>query len=131
MCQRDSAGTFPRSREETRDEPVDTYQQLVYGLGVSDVVGRHGERLSAGDDELFSWAASGAGQGFGVFPELRVTHLILARRLGHGYFLRLTHDHAFSHSVLRYLLTGAKPRRVDLSESEPNPVRPCAIAPSW
>jgi glycosyltransferase involved in cell wall biosynthesis len=92
------------------------YYQLVDRLGVSDIIGRHGHRLFSGDDDLISWAASGLGQGFGLFPELRVTHLILATRLKHGYFLRLIYDHRFSHCVLRYLLMGVRSRRVELWE---------------
>lgn len=48
--------------------------------------------------------------GFGIFPELRVTHLISAARVQREYFLRLVRAHRFSHAVLRYLLHGTKPR---------------------
>jgi hypothetical protein len=39
-----------------------------------------------------------------------VTHLIPAGRLNRDYFLRLTGDHAFSQSILGYLLTGDRPQ---------------------
>ena len=91
------------------------YQRLVDRLGVSDVVGRHGQRLFSGDDDLFSWAAADVGKEFGLFPELRVTHLISAHRLVHDYFVRLVHDHTFSHSVLCHLLSGVTPQRLSLS----------------
>jgi hypothetical protein len=67
--------------------------------------------LFSGEDDLFSWAAAADGRGFGIFPELRITHLISAGRLNRGYFVRLIHDHAFSHGVLSYLLAGLPPRR--------------------
>lgn len=86
------------------------YRQLIADLGVIEIVGRHGNRLFAGDDDLFSWAAASEGMRFGVFPELGVLHLIPADRLSHDYFVRLCHDHAFSHAVLRFLLTGDKPQ---------------------
>jgi hypothetical protein len=70
--------------------------------------------LFCGEDDVFSWASVGGGQGFGVFPELRITHLILAGRLNQRYFLRLIHDQAFSHGVLHYLLAGIQQRRIDL-----------------
>jgi glycosyltransferase involved in cell wall biosynthesis len=89
------------------------YQQLLDRLDVSQVVDRRGAKLFSGGDDLFSWASVGAGLGFGIFPELRVKHLMLAKRLNHAYFLRLSRDHSFSHGVLRYLLTGAKPRKID------------------
>jgi hypothetical protein len=37
--------------------------------------------------------------------------LIGARRLTQEYFLRLIYYHAFTHAILRYLMTGEMPRR--------------------
>jgi len=85
------------------------YRQLVDQLNVTTVLGRRGQQLFAGEDNIFSWASVRAGQGFGLFPELRVTHLISAGRLTQRYFLRLIHGHAFSHGVLNYLLMGVHP----------------------
>jgi glycosyltransferase involved in cell wall biosynthesis len=90
------------------------YRQLVADLGVTDVLDRRGERLFAGGDDLFSHAATKVAMGFGVFPELRITHLISASRLKQQYFLRLIHDHALSHSVLAYMFDGIQPRRINL-----------------
>jgi glycosyltransferase involved in cell wall biosynthesis len=88
-------------------------QQFVETLNVAAVLGRRGQRLFCGEDNVFSWASAGAGQGFGVFPELRVTHLISAERLNQRYFLRLINDHTFSNGVLGYLLAGIQQRRID------------------
>ena len=60
------------------------------------ILDRNGEQLFAGGDDVFSWACVGGGQGFGLFPDLRVTHLISAARLTRRYYLRLIHDHALS-----------------------------------
>jgi len=89
------------------------YERLLDALGVSDVVDRQGQRLFSGGDDLFSWAAAGIGLGFGLFPRLRLTHLIGASRLELPYFLRLTHDHIYSHAVLKFRLSGTQPRRID------------------
>jgi glycosyltransferase involved in cell wall biosynthesis len=88
--------------------------QLVADLGNAAVLDRRGERLFCGGDDVFSWAAAEVGLGFAVFPELRITHLILARRLNQQYLLRLIRDKAFSNGVLDYLLTGTQQRRIDL-----------------
>jgi glycosyltransferase involved in cell wall biosynthesis len=89
------------------------YCQLLERLDLAPVLGRTGSQLFAGDDDLVSWAAVAAGADFGVFPQLRVTHLILASRLSRSYFVRLIRDHAFSHGILQYRLRGVRPRRID------------------
>jgi glycosyltransferase involved in cell wall biosynthesis len=87
--------------------PIATaYTQIVGRLKISHLLDRCGERLFCGGDDLFSWVAARLGCGFGVFPELRITHLIGAHRLDRAYFLRLLHDHAYSHGILRYLCFG-------------------------
>jgi glycosyltransferase involved in cell wall biosynthesis len=90
------------------------YQKFVEDLGVSAVLDRIGERLFCSGDDVFSLVATRLGLAFGVFPELRVTHLISARRLQQHYFLQLIHDHALSHGVLNYVLDGVQPKRANL-----------------
>ena len=58
-------------------------------------------------------AGADAGWGYGVFKRLSMTHLIPAARLSRPYFVRLIHDHAFAHCILRYRLEGVQPRRID------------------
>ncbi|MGB8473096.1 MAG: glycosyltransferase [Candidatus Acidiferrum sp.] len=87
------------------------YQELLARLKVTDVLDRRGRQLTCGGDDLFSWAALRDGKGFGLFPELRLTHLISEGRLNRRYFLRLIGDSAFSHGVLNYMLTGTEPRQ--------------------
>ena len=89
------------------------YRRLIGDLGISAVFDRRGGRLFSGGDDVFSWAATQIDMGFGVFPELRVTHLISADRLNQKYFLRLIHDHALSHCVLAYVFDGIQPGRID------------------
>jgi glycosyltransferase involved in cell wall biosynthesis len=83
------------------------------GSSVIGVLGRRGRELFSGEDDVFSWVAASLGLGFGVFPSLRLTHLISAQRLNRHYFLKLIHDHTFSHSVRQYLLAGTAPLRID------------------
>jgi glycosyltransferase involved in cell wall biosynthesis len=93
---------------------ADFYRQFVADLGITAVLDRRGERLFSGGDDVFSRASAEIGLSFGVFPELRITHLISAGKLNKRYFIRLIHDHAFSHSVLDYVLNGIRPRQTDL-----------------
>jgi len=83
------------------------FDQLVRQLNIQKILGRRGQKLFCGEDDLFSWAAAADGQGFGIFPELQITHLISSGRLKQNYFLRLIHDQQFSQAVMAYLLTGA------------------------
>ena len=76
------------------------------------MVDRKADELFSGGDDLFSWTAASAGLGFGIFPQLRVTHLIGSARLSRNYFLKLIHDHAFSASILSYLLARLEPQRI-------------------
>jgi glycosyltransferase involved in cell wall biosynthesis len=89
------------------------YPQFVADLGITPVLDRRGQRLFSGGDDLYSRVAAELDLGFGVFPELRVTHLISAPRLDQRYILRLIHDHSFSHGLLAFLLDGIQPGRID------------------
>jgi glycosyltransferase involved in cell wall biosynthesis len=86
------------------------YSQFVRELRTSEVLDRDGENLFCGGDDLFSWLSVGGDVGFGIFPGLRITHLIPAGRVRQDYLVRLVHGHTFSHAVLRYMVYGTKPR---------------------
>jgi glycosyltransferase involved in cell wall biosynthesis len=83
--------------------------QLVEQLDAHGLLDRRGQRLYGNGDVAFSWAASLIGKGFGVFPELRVTHLIAAERLTQRYFLQMVFDSTFSNTVSDYLFLGVHP----------------------
>jgi glycosyltransferase involved in cell wall biosynthesis len=87
------------------------FAALIEKLKTGMVLGRKGKQLFAHEDDLFSWAAAGAGHGFGIFPELRITHLISSGRLNRDYFLRLIYYSAFSHWILHYLLADDQPQK--------------------
>jgi glycosyltransferase involved in cell wall biosynthesis len=91
---------------------ADVYERLLgrlNGLNVDQLLDRRGRHLFGNGDVAFSWASVAAGLGFGVFPQLRVTHLIKADRVTHEYFLRLAQDSGFSGGVFDYLRTGLPP----------------------
>jgi hypothetical protein len=70
---------------------------------------RQGEHFGGEGDVAFSLTAVQLGRGFGIFPRLRVTHLIRSERLTRRHFLRLVHDRYFSSGVFGYLRTGERP----------------------
>ena len=90
------------------------YYQVVQELRKIMTLGRQGQRLSSNEDDLFSWVTAKMGKGFGIFPELRITHLIPADRLTRRYMLRLRRDSRFSEGILDYLLYGIEQRPIGL-----------------
>lgn len=88
---------------------AETYPSFLMKLGTVDLIDRRGHQLFGNGDVAFSWSAVTCGQGFGVFPELRVIHLVPAERLTRSYFLRLAYDGTFSAGVLDYLWAGTWP----------------------
>jgi glycosyltransferase involved in cell wall biosynthesis len=85
------------------------YRALVDRLDRERLLDRRGPQLFGNGDVAFSWAATELGLGFGVFPQLRATHLIRAERLTEAYLLRLAHDSTYSNSVSDYLYFGTVP----------------------
>jgi len=86
------------------------YLALIHQLDITHVLDRRGDKLCCGGDDLFSWTAISAGQGFGIFPKLRLVHLIAARRVQASYLLPLIESHAYSHGILRFTLFGESPQ---------------------
>lgn len=80
------------------------YVDLLAKLNANECLDRRGAELNCGGDNLFSFAAAFSDLGFGLFPELKIRHLIPAARLRETYFLRLLEAHGFSHVVIGYLL---------------------------
>lgn len=97
-------------------ETAARYVELTQELNVNAVLDRRGNELFCSGDDLFSWAAASLGKGFGVFPDLRVVHLIHAGRLQPEYFLRLIYGWWVSMGVLHYLLLGNKPKSIGLEQ---------------
>jgi glycosyltransferase involved in cell wall biosynthesis len=97
-----------------RRETAARYVELLRQLDVNAILDRRGNELFCSGDDLFSWASASTGKGFGVFPELRVVHLISAGRVEPEYFVRLVHGWWLSEAVLNYLLLGTMPRRLSI-----------------
>lgn len=85
------------------------YVRLVEQLDAHGLLDRRGRRLYGNGDVAFSWAASLLGKGFGIFPQLRATHLIRAERVTQQYFLQMVRDSTFSNTVSDYLFLGRAP----------------------
>jgi glycosyltransferase involved in cell wall biosynthesis len=86
--------------------------EILNRFKISSILDRHGTQLFSGGDDVFSWAAVGIGREFGIFPELKIRHLMPAGRVRPDYILRLLHDSAFSCSVRVFLLFGTKPNAI-------------------
>jgi glycosyltransferase involved in cell wall biosynthesis len=68
-----------------------------------------GDQPGYGGDTDLSYTACSIGMGMGVFPELRITHLIPARRCTLEYLLRNLEAHEFSHYMQHHARTGRHP----------------------
>jgi glycosyltransferase involved in cell wall biosynthesis len=90
-------------------EVANEYLKLLKHIADTATIDRNGEYLYSGGDDLFSWVSVRLGKGFGLFPNLTVTHLIPGERLTRRYFLRLLRDKSMSSVIIRYHLSGVKP----------------------
>ena len=63
---------------------------------------RTGRSLDSGGDVEIGYAACNMGLGVGVFPELRVTHLIPKERLSEEYLARLVAGIVSTNIMLQY-----------------------------
>jgi len=87
------------------------FRQLVLDLSPTEVLGRRGQFLFCGDDDLFSWLSAGPDVGYGIFPELRLLHLISANRVRPDYLIPLIYGHTFSHTVLYHMIQSRRSKR--------------------
>ncbi len=71
---------------------------------------RLGEDLTSGGDTEICRVAASLGRGFGMFPDLELTHLIPRQRLTDEYLIRLTEGIQISLHVLNFKWHGVVPR---------------------
>jgi glycosyltransferase involved in cell wall biosynthesis len=64
------------------------------------LLGRKGGVLNSCEDDEFTWAACAMGMGHGIFPELKITHLISRGRVQRDYLLRIKEGHEYSRTML-------------------------------
>ncbi len=72
-----------------------------------------GDQPGYGGDTDLSYTGCSIGLGSGVFPQLRITHLIPARRCTTEYLLRNLEAHSFSHYVQHVVRYGTPPPSPD------------------
>lgn len=82
------------------------YAEVVANCPVRMHLDRAGGQLLSGGDNEFSHVAAEMGLGHGIFPELRITHLISKERVQPEYLFRLAEGHAYSHAFLQRLHGG-------------------------
>jgi glycosyltransferase involved in cell wall biosynthesis len=71
---------------------------------------RRGKELLGGEDNEICYVACEIGFGMGVFPTLKVTHLIPRQRVTEGYLVRLIEGMATSRFLLAFSWRGVTPR---------------------
>jgi glycosyltransferase involved in cell wall biosynthesis len=75
------------------------------------VLGRRGKNyLIAGEDDLLALSSSHVGMGWGIFPTLKLHHLISSSRLTHEYIYRMAEERAISNALLKFLFNPDHPR---------------------
>jgi glycosyltransferase involved in cell wall biosynthesis len=66
------------------------------------ITGRKGAILSSGEDVELGFLACSIGLGVGIFPELKLTHIIPKERVDESYLVRLAEGIRRSHLLLEY-----------------------------
>jgi glycosyltransferase involved in cell wall biosynthesis len=74
------------------------------------ITDRKGSALLSGGDVEISYVARDIGFGTGVFPELRLTHLIPEQRVKREYLLKMYQAGAATHMLLTYKWEGNDPK---------------------
>jgi GT2 family glycosyltransferase len=73
------------------------------------ITGRRGKSLSGGEDTEICIVSCNVGFGVGIFPELKLTHLIPKERVTEKYLLKLVEGSATSILLLNYKWRGITP----------------------
>jgi glycosyltransferase involved in cell wall biosynthesis len=66
------------------------------------IIGRQGCSLTTCEDTEISFVCCSHGLGTGIFPELKITHLIPKHRVSEEYFVRFVEGACLSNILLRY-----------------------------
>ncbi len=75
-----------------------------------EISGRKGSSLGGDEDTEICYFGCETGLGMGVFPELKMLHLIPRKRVSEEYILKLMEDSTLSTSLLSYKWHGTVPR---------------------
>lgn len=76
------------------------------------IVSRQGDVLLNGEDTEISFVCCRQGFGVGIFPKLKITHLIPQRRVTEEYIVRFAEGICVSNILLRYKWQGMRPQSV-------------------
>lgn len=79
------------------------YNSIINKCSVRSKLDRSGAELNCGGDDEFSWVSYENGYGIGVFPNLKVIHLINKHRVEREYLIKLIEKNAYSHALLSYV----------------------------
>jgi glycosyltransferase involved in cell wall biosynthesis len=82
---------------------VNEYLQLVTADPRRKELDRKGESIFAGGDSDMALCSRRVGMGTGIFPSLRLLHLIPQSRLTEGFFLKAAFGGGYSFTLLDYL----------------------------
>lgn len=93
---------------------ANAYVDLFRQLANTSTIDRNGGSLYCGGDDLFSLVSVRLDKGFGIFPNLSLTHLIPGERVTRDYFVRLVRDKSTSSAVIRYNMFGTHPDPVSM-----------------
>jgi glycosyltransferase involved in cell wall biosynthesis len=74
------------------------------------ITGRRGQHLLSGEDLEIDYLACDMGLGMGIFPELKLTHLIPKERLVEDYLLKIVEAAVLANLLLVYKRDGSVPR---------------------
>lgn len=84
-----------------RADVARAYRDYVENSAIK-LSGRHGGELSSGEDLEICFVACSIGLGVGIFPELKLVHLIPKERVNEDYFVKLAEGIAISGQLLTY-----------------------------
>jgi glycosyltransferase involved in cell wall biosynthesis len=91
-----------------RANVADAYRRMNNDRAIL-ISGRRGKALLSGEDREIAYVACATGFGTGVFPELKLTHLISKERVSRQYLLRLYEGTELSNALLLYKWEGTHP----------------------
>lgn len=74
------------------------------------ITGRRGQMVVSGEDLEICYLACKSGYGMGIFPELKLTHLIPKQRLAEDYLLKVVEAAVVANLLIDYKLDSRLPR---------------------
>jgi glycosyltransferase involved in cell wall biosynthesis len=93
------------------------------------ISGRAGSSLLSGEDVEICWLACELGFGIGVFPGLKLLHLIPKERITEGYLVRIFEGSEISQCLLKYKWRGIVPKDPLSPLSLLSILRNCVVLP--